>query len=269
MIPRKPDPGWNLVPPDDDIPFSALRASGPRARGIPAQAESLFTFRNDQSLKLHPDYKAAKAGDIASALRLVEAMVKPDQIAAAHSRFGSEVTYVPVIAQEQSGDNAIPDALAGYYAREAGGQVTSEIVQTNHAFHTGAGAMERIANRAFFDGAVESGCRYVLVDDVTVMGSTLADLADHIQKGGGEVAGIVTLVNAGRSGVFTPTKAVIRDIERRFGDAVENLFRIVPSGLTADEAAYLRNFKDADALRTRRAAAEVEREARLRANDDE
>ena len=258
------------MPPDDDIPFSALRASGGlRARGIPAQAQSIFTFRDDRFLKLHPDYRAAKAGDIASALRLVEAMVKPEQIAAAHSRFGSEVTYVPVVAQEQSGDNAIPDALAGYYAREAGGQVTSEIVQTNQAFHTGAGAMERIANRAFFDGAVESRCRHVLVDDVTVMGSTLADLADHIQKGGGEVAGIVTLVNAGRSGVFTPAKAVIRDIERRFGDAVENLFRIAPSGLTANEAAYLRNFKDADALRTRRAAAEVEREARLRAKGDE
>jgi orotate phosphoribosyltransferase len=59
--------------------------------------------------------------------------------------------------------------------------------------------MERIANRAVFDGEVTPGGRYVLVDDVTVMGSTLADLANHIQRNGGDVIGAVVLVNAARS----------------------------------------------------------------------
>jgi hypothetical protein len=62
---------------------------------------------------------------------------------------------------------------------------------------------------------------------------------------------------------LTPTKAAIPDVARRFGDAVKELFGIEPPGLTADEAAYLRNFKDADALRRRWAKAESEREHRL------
>jgi len=45
---------------------------------------------------------------------------------------------------------------------------------------------------------VEPGGTYVLVDDVTVMGSTLADLADYVQANGGVMVGVVMLVNASR-----------------------------------------------------------------------
>ncbi len=66
---------------------------------------------------------------------------------------------------------------------------------------------------------------------------------------GGEIAGVVVLANAGRSGVLTPRRQDVRRIEGRFGDVIRNEFQIDPATLTADEAAYLSNFPDADQLR--------------------
>jgi len=71
--------------------------------------------------------------------------------------------------------------------------------------------------------------------------------------------------NAGRSGVLTAPKALVRQIEGRFGDAIREIFGIEPTSLTADEGAYIFNFRDADAIRARFAAALRERVERLRA----
>lgn len=241
-------------------------APSARQAGIPRQArEPVATFLNDGPMKRHPDYAAAKAGDRAAAVRLVSDLVDEKTLSEAKRRFGASALYLPVAAIEARGPNPIPAVLAERYASAAGARVDRAIVQSNRAFHTGAGAMERVVNRATFDGPVKPGGRYVLVDDVTVMGSTLADLAAHVQRGGAEVVGIVTLVNASRSGVLTPERGMVRRIEERFGHVVEDLTGIVPAALTADEATYLLNFRDADALRTRAAAAGDERDARLRA----
>jgi hypothetical protein len=125
--------------------------------------------------------------------------------------------------------------------------------------------MERLAVRAIFDGSVPEGRPIVLADDVSVMGGTLADLADHVLSQGAQIAGAVLLANASRSGVLTLAPRTASLVERRYGDAIEELFGIEPGCLTADEAAYILNFRDADALRSRRAKAEDERRERLRA----
>jgi adenine/guanine phosphoribosyltransferase-like PRPP-binding protein len=227
--------------------------------------QPLFSFRTDEALKAHPSYIAAKSGDKAAAVRLVRGLVSPDLLAAAAQRFRTDVLYTPVIALERNGFNAIPDALAQLYASATGARAGSDIVQANRAYHTGARPMDRLLVRPRFDGPVRRGEKHVLVDDVSVLGSTLAEIADHILRGGGEVVGTVTLVSASRSGKFPPELQQTREVERRFGDAVRELFGIDPAALTADEAAYLLNFRDADALRTRAAAAAIERSARLRA----
>jgi hypothetical protein len=125
--------------------------------------------------------------------------------------------------------------------------------------------MERIAVRPVFDGPVVRGGRYVLVDDVSVMGSTLAELANHIRRGGGEIAGVILLANPGRQEHIAPVKRRIREVDRRFGDVLRDEFGIEPEALTAAEAGYLLNFKTADALRARRVAALGARDGRLRA----
>ena len=58
---------------------------------------------------------------------------------------------------------------------------------------------------------------------------------------------------------------LIGEIERRYGDAIREVFGIAPAALTADEAQYLIGFRDADEIRGRAAKAAEERRNRLRA----
>jgi hypothetical protein len=238
----------------------------PREHGFPESAgEILSSHGSVAPMKAHPDYVAAKAGDTGAALRLVEATVKPHTIDEARARFGPDAIFAPVMAEEASGRNAIPNTLANFYAHHAGGKVDNEVVQSNRAYHTGAGAMERLAVPVHFHGEVVKGGKYVLVDDVSVMGSTLAGMSDYIQRNGGEVAGVVTLVNTSRVGVLRPTKAHLADIERRYGHELRNTFGIEPGALTGAESAYVRNYRDADSLRAGHAAALRKRADRLAA----
>ncbi|WP_341893728.1 hypothetical protein [Ferrovibrio terrae] len=252
------------VPSGQQAAMADRRPMFNRVAGIPAAAEPhLSAFRNMERLKNHPDYKAAKGGDGEAAIRLVRDVVPAEMIEAAQQRFEEGTLFAPVLAEEFTGDNQIPAALAGMFAAATGGDTSTEVVQVNRAFHTGAGPMERLLARSLFEGAVKQGGSYVIVDDVTTMGGTLADMASHIQAGGGKVVGTITLVNASREGVLVPKRHVLTQIERRFGDAVKDLFDIEPASLTADEARYILNFRDAEGLRGRAASAEGERNRRL------
>jgi len=248
-------------------PASALLSQRPTAeRALSFDAASsavIADFRNDVPLKSRPEYRAAKSGDRAAAADLVQALVKSQNLQAARDAFGLDVVYVPVHAEEATGRNQIPNMLAAYYAAKAGGTVDNDIVQSNRAFHTGASAMERLIARAEFSGKVESGRRYVLVDDVTTMGSTLADLAAFIRVGGGEVAGSVVLVNAMRGGRMLADAKTVRELEVRHGDEIRSQFGVAPGALTAEEARYLIGFRSTDELRGRVAAARQARVDRL------
>jgi hypothetical protein len=236
----------------------------PRATSVPRAADPpISSYTVDAPLKAHPSYTAAKAGDSEAAARLVAALVKADQIEAARTRFGRDARYVPVIAEEATGQNAIPEALAHYYARQVGAEVEDRIVQASRAFHTGARPLDRMLARPIFEGPVEPGRAYVLVDDVSVMGGTMAELAHHIQSKGGRVAGVVTLANASRSGHYGASTAHVRKIEARYGDEIRKQLGVEPAALTADEARYILGFRDADALRAGIAKAKGEREQRL------
>ena len=244
----------------------ALRRDQPRAAGVSGNAgKPVSSFRNTRPLTRHADFKDAKAGDRDAALRLVVDLVKPEKLAQAAEQFGADVTYVPVVSEEATGRNAIPRALATYYSVRAGGDVTSDIAQSNRAFHTGAGAMERLLSRPRFDGQVTPGIRYVIVDDVATMGSTVAELASHINQGGGEVAGIVLLVDSSRTSIFTPNSRVLGSLQEKLGNAITDLLNIAPEALTAAEAAYLDRFRDVDSFRAKVAEATSARRRRLHA----
>ena len=235
----------------------------PRKQGIPKEADPpISSYTKDSDIKAHKDYRAAKAGDVEAAARLIPDLVKAGTIAAAKNRFGSDVFYAPVIAEESGGHNAIPEALARYHAGKTQADLSNDIIQTSQAFHTGTRPLERIINRPLFAGQVESGGKYVLVDDVTVLGSTFAEMANYIQENGGQVVGVVTLVNAGRNDIMTPKLTHIRILEKRFGEEIRNI-GIEPEALTANEAQYLVGYKDADGIRAAISKAKSERERRL------
>jgi len=238
-----------------------------RLTGIPKGVPIITSGRYDDArFKGHEDYALAKAGDSEAAVRFVTDLVAAETLARARELFKPETIFSAPMAAEQSGDNAIPKTLAALYAAETGGHPDRQIVQATRAYHTGAKMMERLLARVYFDGEVVPDAPYVLVDDVTTGGSTLAWLADHIDKGGGKVVGVITLAQASRSGELVPTRSTIATLEARgFGEVIREQFGIEPGALTADEAQYLVGFRDAEQIRNRAAKASRERADRLRA----
>ena len=223
----------------------------------------LWQFHDVQPLKSDPDYDSAKAGDLAAAARLVMRLVDPALLERAKQDFGRDVVYVAVHAEEARGRNKIPSVLAEYLSVKTGAGLDLNIVQSNRVYHTGAKAMERLLARAEFAGDVQAGKRYVLVDDVTTMGSTLANLAGYVQGQGGEVAGSLVLTNAMREPTMVVSKKLLRELEARYGQSIRDLFGIEPESLTASEAGYLIGFRTADELRNRAVKARQERDARI------
>lgn len=204
-------------------------------------------------LRAHPDYRAAKAGDLAAAQRLVEQLADPatiEQVARAYPG----ARFVAVTSPGKADGNAIPLALAARYARATGGAVDGEIVQVRKVGHTGSSAHYRFATRAEFDGPVEAGASYVLVDDVLTMGGTLAELASHIAANGGQVKAAVVLASESRAGRLAPTAAETERLRTVHGELLDEL-GLDARALTGDEARYLLGFRSTDAARDRIAAA--------------
>ena len=235
-----------------------------RTFGFPAGTQVLSLFRSDADLKAHPGYRLAKQGDEKAALDLVIDLAVPWLFANGQRFTDGNCIFVAPHAKEASGDNAIPQTLAAVCAAVFKGSVDSGIVQTDRVFHTGANAMQRMATRASFEGEVIPGARYVLVDDVTNLGGTLAELSHFIQFHNGLVQDAVVLVNAGRNPALVPRSKDVRLIQERFQHEFVPIFNIEASALTSNEAGYLVDFKSVDAIRDRLAKAEQEIDRRLR-----
>ena len=223
----------------------------------------LFLFRKDTDLKKHTAYSAAKAGDIGAAIELVSDLALAFIFEQSH-KFTPNHIFVAPHAREASGDNAIPQVLAEVCALSVGASADTGIVQTTRVFHTGADPMERMALRAAFEGPVVPQGQYILVDDVSNLGGTLAELANYIRHHGGNVMDVLVLVNAGRSIQLKPQPKTIRLLEKRYGHEITNIFGIEPSALTANEANYLVGFRTVDEIRNRLAKARQETHLRLR-----
>ncbi len=229
-------------------------------RGLP---DPLFVFRDDSELKAHRAYRAAKAGDEVAAVEVVRDLAVPLLAAVQRGALPADY-YVAPHAREALGDNAIPQVLATACAAVASASVDNAIVQSSRVYHTGADAMERLALRPVFEGEVESGRSYCLVDDVTNLGGTLAELADFIQLHGGRVVGLAVLVNAGRIKDLHPPKKVVTELSDRYGRNLETLISVTPEALTANEANYLIGFRSLDEIRNRIVKARKETNLRLR-----
>ena len=240
-----------------------MTALGVRCFPIPTSAQTIWLFEADQALKMHPAYAKAKAGDWQSALTLVSDVAIAG-IYAQRDRFGSDCIFVAPFAREASGDNAIPQVFAEVCGIVFGASADQTIVQTTKVYHTGADAMERLALRAEFDGEVQQGKRYVLVDDVTSLGGTLAELGNYIQSKGGIVHGVFILVNAGRSKSLSPDRQTLKILEARYAHELIEIFGISGNALTSNEARYLVGFRSADEILNRLAKAKQEIDLRLR-----
>lgn len=146
----------------------------------------------------HPGYARAKAGDPDAALTLAIDLLDGAAVEVLRSAIaGRPALLLPVIADETTGFNAIPDAMAQVLGRDLDLPVIAgEIVQTNKVGHTRAPAFQRLVTPAMFDGEVQPGAAYVLVDDHVGLGGTLANLRGYVEARGGSVIGITTLTES-------------------------------------------------------------------------
>lgn len=206
------------------------------------------------SASSHPDYAAAKGGDIEAALRLAQDIVTPELVAKVRAAIGdTKPVVVPVAAEEATGRNRIPVAAAGVLAQRLGLSTSGAIVQANRAHRTGMDGLDRIFAPVDFAGAVEAK-PYLLVDDTLTQGGTFAALASHIREGGGTVAGVIALTGKQYSAKIQPSAETLASLRQKHGD-LENEFRAATGygfdSLTESEARYLARYEPADRLRDR------------------
>lgn len=162
----------------------------------------------------HPDYLAAKSGNAWAALSLVHDLLSPDAVAHLGAILSdTPAFFLPVVADEQAGFNAIPDALAQHLGFRFGLAVAAgQIVQSNRVGHTRAPAFQRLVTPATFDGPVCSGTNYILVDDHVGLGGTLANLRGYVEARGGKVVAMTTLTESRDARVISlqmPTQTML------------------------------------------------------------
>ncbi|MEA3275612.1 MAG: type I-U CRISPR-associated protein Csb2 [Pseudomonadota bacterium] len=219
---------------------------------------------SESATKQHPEYSAAKAGDAISATNLVQDLVVDDRSERVRQliravRPDAELVFVSAHAYERQGVNAIPAALAELLSERLGHPYRPGIVQTNVVSHTGADGYGRLARQASFDGKVDAGCVYLMVDDFVGQGGTLANLRGRILKEGARVAGVVCLTGKPYSAKLSLDKEQLDELRKGHGKDLEKWWREhfghTFDCLTQSEARYLARSPDVDEIRNRIAAA--------------
>ncbi len=175
----------------------------------------------------HRDYEAAKSGDTRAALRLAADLTDnallPDIAAFAG---GGSACLLPVVADELAGFNAIPDALCGVLSQRLQMPVASgQIVQSNKVGHTRAPSFQRIMTPAEFDGHVEPGTSYIIIDDHVGLGGTLANLRGYVEASGGRVVGMTTLTESRDARTIALSPETRDMLWTKHGKGLDNFWR--------------------------------------------
>lgn len=227
-----------------------------------ADFPDVFVHAALESRDLHPDYPAAKAGDLASAQRLVEALLNEQTLQELAAFVGDrQVLLAGISALETTGYNAIPDAMANEISYRLGWPVEDgEIRQSNKVAHTRADPWHRFVTQAEFAGIVTAGANYILVDDHVGFGGTLANLKGYVEQNGGIVLAMTTLTEttgAARIALQTETLEELRS--KQHGQELESIWQAnFGYGLeccTQLEASYLCRQQTLDYIRRRMAKA--------------
>ena len=193
----------------------------------PANFPDVVIHTDVRTRDSHPGYAAAKSGDADAGLMLAADLLSPDGLAHIQALVGGRPTLLlPVVADELTGFNAIPDAMAQFLGSRLGLPVIAgEIVQTNKVGHTRAPAFQRLVTPATFEGQVQPGAKYVLVDDHVGLGGTLANLRGYVEARGGEVIAITTLTESRDARIISLQPETRIVLWKRHGKALDDLWQ--------------------------------------------
>ena len=233
---------------------------------VPWEAfENVVLLAGETRTRQHPEYADAKAcHDTKAATNLVNSLVDEAGIAAVRTLIATvsasgKPTLVSAHARERQGLNAIPAALAALLGERLRIPREATVVQTNIVSHTGADGYGRLARQACFDGHIEAGQEYIMVDDFVGQGGTLANLRGWIEKQGGRVVGAVALTGKPYSAKLNPSQEQLYELRQKHGSEFEKWWKAhfghAFDCLTQSEARYLARSPDADTIRDRIAAA--------------
>lgn len=214
----------------------------------------------------HPSYALAKSGDADAAKVLVEDMLSVEATRQIANLLAERAALLlPVTAEEATGFNAIPDAMAQALGSQLGLTVAAgAILQASKVEHTKADGWHRLATPAEFIGEVIAGAEYILVDDHVGFGGTLANLRGFIEHKGGAVIAMTTLTEtraAREIAVRTETLNLLYSKHGKvFADFWHGEFGYGIDCFTNIEAGYLFRVESVVAIKARMAqAAELAR----------
>ena len=165
--------------------------SMPQGNSWPEDFPAIINTTSTTAARKHPAFEAAKKGDFEAALRLVNDMVKDEKVYHIVQTYpNAHIIYNH--RMKGDGINMIPAAYAAMF-EAAGMQVEHNVVGITNVSHTGASDISRICKRMRYEGNINQGTDYILLDDFITSGAELRDLRDYVESKGGHVVLISTL----------------------------------------------------------------------------
>lgn len=217
----------------------------------------IFIFTPLKTASNHKLYEGAKKqADLEAGYFLAKDVIPDEKLEELRSLIGSRKPYiVPVHAIEQMGTNSLPAAVAAYVAHHLGLEIWGDVVQANRPQRTDKPAYYRLVNFPFFDGYVEKGSEYIILDDTLAMGGTLASLRGYIESKGGKVILGVALTGHEGAANIRITEKMLSQILAKHGEELDEWWKAkVGFGLdklTQGEAGHLRKAPSLEEIRSR------------------
>jgi len=242
--------------------------SGTRTPWVKGFPDVIVHHEDIHARNSHPAYMKAKAGDADAAIQLVLDLMSNDALARIHSLIGKrQAIIVPVAAQEVSGFNAIPDAMAQLLSAQLSLPMAAyDIKQSTYVAHTKADGWHRLVTPAMFVGTIYPGENYFLIDDHVGFGGTLANLRGYIEANEGQVIGMTTLTETSGAAQIAIRPETQNMLESKHGKELDDFWKTVLGHgidcLTNIEAGYLCRVESIVAIKTRMARAATEARGR-------
>lgn len=248
-----------------DADGDKARYSATSVRPWRADFPKLFAHTTIAAMKRHPDYQAAKNGDVQAAERFVAAMVKPERVRELARRYPAAIV-VPVTEIESTGRyNAIPRALAAYIAREGNLHMDMHIAQISAQHRGDKDAVGRLLTRKEFAGEVQQGATYIMVDDVATQGGTFHELRHYLANNGADAVAAASLAFSRGNNIIPIQEQTVNELAGRFGRErledflTDNNISGTLEALTEGEGRAICRFKSFESLKDRVAEAERQR----------
>ncbi len=209
-----------------------------------------------EEMKNTDGYQEAKMGDPRAALNLVQSLLSEQTIDDIKKMAnGREPIIVGIRAEESKGKNQIPNAMAHVLADKTGWERDTSLYQISYAGRTGSDSSYRLAFPAVFGGDVKAGRDYLLLDDNSTMGGTIAGLKGYIENRGGHVIGAAVMSARATGLELVPTTKQLNDIQQKHGDVANDYFQETfgygIARLTRGEAGAVRTAPTFDTIRNR------------------